>query len=190
MIFISAHASTHCIRPILICVSYKEEMGWVEEGRQKCLPDNLHVQLCIGGREWGEEERAAGRLAGCAGQRKEEQMHCGGRRGGGGPTAIVHVLLWTKGSSGSVCKPTAGFSPLTRPHAGQNTTDRLPQFRPYSHIVSLFEFSFFPIDPLQRDVLCWYVTSGGPIRFYARSVHTVYHHGSVNINFLIGLLCR
>lgn len=57
-----------------------------EEGRKKCLPDNLHVQLCISGRR-----RRGERAAGGAGQRIEEQMHCGGR-GGGGPTAIVHVL--------------------------------------------------------------------------------------------------
>lgn len=67
-------------------------MGWrEEEGRQKCLPDNLHVQLCIRGEGGGREKRE--RVAGGAGQRKEEQMHCGGRGGGGGPTAIVHVLL-------------------------------------------------------------------------------------------------
>ena len=66
-------------------------------------------------------------------------MHCGGRGGGGGPTAIVHVLPWTKGSSGSVCKPTAGFSPLTRPHAGQNITERLPWSRPCSG--SVFNWS-------------------------------------------------
>lgn len=114
------------------------------EGRKKkkCLPDNLYVQLCIrlvwGGGGGGRRE---GRLAVLG--RGEEQMYCWGRRRGGGPTAIVHVLPWTKGSSGSVCKPTAGFSPLTRPHAGQNIADRLPQFGPYSLSVSRFEQIFY-----------------------------------------------
>lgn len=66
--------------------------GW-DTGRRKeekkCLPDNLYVQLCISG---GRKRRRRGeRAAGGAGQRREEQMHCRGR--GGGPTAIVHVLL-------------------------------------------------------------------------------------------------
>lgn len=93
-------------------------MGWEDE---KCIPDKHHVQLFIPG------SRRGGEGAGGAGQRKEEQMRCGGR--GGGPKAIVHVLR-TKGSSGSVCKPTAGFSSLTRPHAGRNITDRLQRSRP------------------------------------------------------------
>lgn len=91
MMFIS-HTQTlpvGCIGPILIRVSYKEGTGCREEESKrrgkKCLPDNLHMQLCISrGEEKGE------RATGGAGQRIEEQMHCGGR--GGGPTAIVHVL--------------------------------------------------------------------------------------------------
>ena len=137
-----------------------------------------------GGRGGGGRKRM--RAAGGAGQRKEEQMRYGGR--GGGPKAIVHVLLWTKGSSGSVCKPTAGFSPLTRPHAGHSTSDWLPQSRPF--LLPVLRLENFLHRSSSGGVLCWYVASSGPIRFYARSVHTGYHHGSVNINFLIGLLCR
>lgn len=147
------------IRPILICVSYKEGKGWDggrEEGR-KTKNAYQTTLMCSCALEGGgrRRRRERGRPAGGAGQRKEEQMHCGGRGGGGGgPTAIVHVLLWTKGSSGSVCKPTAGFSPLTRPHAGQNITDRLPQFRRYSLSVSRFEEIFFSPLILVRGTYC------------------------------------
>lgn len=85
------------------------------------------------------EQKEGERVAGGAGQRKEEQMRCGGR--GGGPKAIVHVLR-TKGSSGSVCKPTAGFSSLTRPHAGHNITDPLQQSRP--DLLPVLRFEIFP----------------------------------------------
>lgn len=115
------------------------EMGWEVEGWQKCLPDNHHVQLFITGAEGGGKEVDWRCWA-----EEEEQMRCRGR--GGGPKAIVHVLLRTKGSSGSVCKPTAGFNSLTRPHAGHNITDWLPQSRPY---LPCYGLRFFFIGTLQ-----------------------------------------
>lgn len=53
-------------------------MGWrEEEGRQKCLPDNLHVQLCIRG--GGRKERGwlavlgRGKRSKCIAEGEEEE---------------------------------------------------------------------------------------------------------------------
>lgn len=52
-------------------------MGWrEEEGRQKCLPDNLHVQLCISGGVGGGRRLAVlgrGKRSKCIAEGEEEE---------------------------------------------------------------------------------------------------------------------
>lgn len=54
-------------------------MGWrEEEGRQKCLPDNLHVQLCIRGGGGGKERGwlavlGRGKRSKCIAEGEEEE---------------------------------------------------------------------------------------------------------------------
>lgn len=152
-------------------------MGWEVEGWQKCLPDNHHVQLFITGAEGGGE-----RLTGGAGQRKKSKCVVEGEEEG------LKLLFM------SSCEQRAHLGPYVNPQQAsthwqglmQDTTSPTDS-RNLGRICPVTVWDFFHRYS-SGGVLCWYVASRGPIRFYVRSVHTGYHHGSVNIIFWLKFL--